>query len=259
MYTTGASFRALAEAAQRRFRVGVLHAGWETYGHCLDSRGVDQGLNFVHPLARTAAERRAEAGKGVERGRTFQNMLASQALCFNLFAPLAASPEGLDLASALLAPWVPTLARVCRIDIEYTPLWEIFQDQRGKAGVDCDVLIGFEQQNGQPGVLVVETKFVEPAFSCCGHRKPDARDPCSNDVILGADFSGCRYVSRNRFLYWQRCVETRALRLPLAVGSRCPFGGPLWQIWVNHTLAHALAARFQATHAVYAVCAPREK
>lgn len=77
-------------------------------------------------------------------------------------------------------------------------------------------------------------------------------------MILGADFSGCRYVSRNRFLYWQRCVETRALRLPLAVGSRCPFGGPLWQIWVNHTLAHALAARFQATHAVYAVCAPRE-
>jgi trans-2-enoyl-CoA reductase len=36
----------------------------------------------------------------------------------------------------------------------------------------------------------------------------------------------------------------------------CPFGGPEWQLWVNHTLAHAEAGARGARHVRFAVCAP---
>jgi len=36
----------------------------------------------------------------------------------------------------------------------------------------------------------------------------------------------------------------------------CPFGGPLWQLWVIHTLAHVEAARRGAGRARLLVCAP---
>jgi hypothetical protein len=34
------------------------------------------------------------------------------------------------------------------------------------------------------------------------------------------------------------------------------FGGPLWQLWVNHTLVHAEAEIRGAAEATFAVCAP---
>lgn len=41
-------------------------------------------------------------------------------------------------------------------------------------------------------------------------------------------------------------------------GPGCSFGGPLWQLWVNHALAHAEAARRGAQRASLLVCAPRD-
>jgi hypothetical protein len=35
-----------------------------------------------------------------------------------------------------------------------------------------------------------------------------------------------------------------------------PLRRPLWQLWVNHTLAHVEAKRRGATRAMFAVCAP---
>lgn len=255
-YTSGTTFRARAEAHQRRFRAEMLHVGWAKYGHLLDEAAIAAGANFLHPSARRAAEQRAAAGKGVNRERTFGNMLSSQAMGFNLFGPLAFEPDGLDVASDILRPFVPGLARVRSIAMEYTPPHELFRDQSKFGGVDCDVLIEFDAADGEKGVLVIETKFVEESFSRCGHRKSDARDPCPDDVVLGCDHSGCRYVRKNRFAYWQRTAETRSIRLPLVPDRGCPFGGGLWQIWVNHALAHVEAARRGAKHAVFAVCAP---
>jgi hypothetical protein len=251
-YTKGASFRARAEASQRRFRAEVLGAGCAKYGHLLDEEAIAAGANFLHPAARASAEARAGAGKGVDPARTFGNMLSSQAMAFNLFAPLAAD---LDLATAVLAPFVPGLGSVRSIELEHTPAADVFRDQSKFGGVDCDVLVEFEARDRSRGVLVVETKFVEPSFSHCGHRKPDARDPCPQDVVVGDDFQGCRYARKNKFLYWQRSAETKALRLPLARNAGCPFSGPLWQLWVNHTLAHVVARRRGASRAAFAVLA----
>jgi|GEM_PF-729683 len=256
-FTKDSSFRARMEARQRTFRVDVLGVGYEKYGHWLDQAAAERGANFVHPAALAAVTTRAATGKGVDPERTFANMLASQAMCFNLFGPLASSDEGRKLAAVVLARFVPGLTAVRSILIEHTPDADIFRDQSGPAGVDCDVLVEFDDEDGACGVLVIETKLVESTFSRCGHRK-GSEPACPSNVQLGEDFSGCRYSSKNRFLYWQRTVESQSLRLPLVRDAGCPFGGASWQLWVNHTLAHVEAARRGASRAVFAVCAPRD-
>jgi hypothetical protein len=252
-YTRGSSFRARAEALARRFRADELRVGWEEHGHLLDPQAAEAGANFLHPTVLDAVKARTAQGKGIHAQRTLENMLSSQALCFNVFAPLASEPYGLELARDVLAPHVPGLARVRSIAVEYTPPFEVFHDQSGNAGVDCDALLEFETDDGETGVLVVETKFVEEAFSPCAHRK---KNQCPTDVLIGRDFLGCRYVSRSHYRYWDRGAEAGSLKLSFVEQRGCPFAGPLWQVWVNHTLAFAEAKRRSATRAVFAVCAP---
>lgn len=255
IYTKGPSFRARAEALARRFRVTELRVAHGTHGHLLDDLATEAGKNFMHAATLAAVEARAVRGKGVDRSRTLGNMLSSQALCFNLLAPLAHDSDGLALASEVFGPFIPGLARVRSIELEHTPSFDVFRDQSGKTGVDCDALIEFEDTEGRLAVLVIETKFVETSFSACGHR---SKSQCPDDVSIGKDFSGCRYASQNRFAYWQRTAEADSVHLSIVDRPGCPFGGPLWQIWVNHTLAHAEASKRGAHRAVFAVCAPED-
>ena len=252
-YTHGDSFRARAEARQREYRGNALQVGWSRYGHFLDDQAADTGMNFVVPEAFEAAKERKEAGKGVTR-RTFNNMLSSQAMCFNLFAPLAAD---LDLAATVLSRFFPDLAEVTGLTIEHTPDKDVFRDQSGQAGVDCDVLIRGQNGIGQPLVIVAETKFVEKEFSVCGFRKPGASEVCPDDVRVADDSGHCLYASRKGYRYWDRTTEHGFLAAEALPGAGCPFGGQLWQLWVNYALAQVEAARSGATKAFFAVCAPR--
>ncbi len=91
-------------------------------------------------------------------------------MCFNVFAPLSTR---LELAREVLRPFVPGLAAVKAIAIEHTPPADIFNDQSGLGGVDCDLFIEGTNARGEGLVLVIETKFVEPEFSVwapCGRR-----------------------------------------------------------------------------------------
>jgi hypothetical protein len=63
-------------------------------------------------------------------------------------------------------------------------------------------------------------------------------------------------VSNNGYAYWNQSAAHGTLRRSLVEEVGCPFGGRLWQPWVNHTLAHAEASRRGATRAVFAVLAP---
>jgi len=159
------------------------------------------------------------------------------------------------LASALGDLGLPIEA-VSGIQVEYTPDNSIFADQQGQSGVDCDVLVRFDGLKGR-GVLVSETKSVEEEFSTCGFRKKAASDErrCPEGTIAGADGVGCAYQEQKGFLYWQRTRENATLHDGVAE-SFCPFGGFLWQLWVNHTLAHALREEADST-AIFAVCAPK--
>jgi len=253
-YTTGERYRARAEARQRAYRAEVLGVGHGRYGHLLAEAPADEGGNFLTREAFRAAVARQQAGKGVAR-RTFDNMLSSQAMCFNLFAPLASQR---DLAAAVLRPFVSGLREVSAIHIEHTPAPDVFGDQTGRGGVDCDVLVEGRTDEG-PLVLVIETKFVEPDFSACGFRRSGrakkGQAVCPSDVAVRSDRGACLYERSKGYTYWRRTDEHALLTADAVPPAGCPFGGQYWQLWVNLALAHEEAARRGAGDVRFSVCA----
>jgi hypothetical protein len=222
----------------------------------LDELAASGGRNFVVSEAFDASKARAAMGKGVNEKRTFSNMLSSQAMCFNVFSPLVCD---LGLAATVLRPFFPGLAGVLAIAFEHTPAISVFGDQTGRGGVDCDLLIDAVWVDGSNAVISVETKFVEPDFSTCGFRKPGRRAKgqaiCPDDVPVAMDYRLCLYAEKG-YRYWQQTARLGTLGARALPDAGCPFGGPEWQLWVNHTLAHAEADARGARHAVFAVCAP---
>ena len=257
LYTSGSSFRARAEARQRDYRAHVLRVGWSEHGHFLDEDAAAEGRNFVVPECFEHANARAEDGKGVDKKRTFSNMLSSQAMCFNVFSPLA---RDLGLASTVLQPFFAGLADVRAIAFEYTPAQIVFGDQSGRGGVDCDLLIDALWSDGSKAVITIETKFVEPEFSNCGFRRPGRRAKgqpvCPDDISVATDHSLCLYEARKGYGYWRQTARLATLGPRALPAAGCPLSGPEWQLWVNHTLAHAEANARGARRAVFAVCAP---
>lgn len=253
IYTKGKSYRARAEARQREHRACSLGVAHGTYGHLLAREAADAGHNFVLPEA-FAARARRDAGKGVA-ARTFENMLSSQAMAFNLFGPLTTR---LDLAAELLRPFVPGIATVTSVAIEHTPAGDIFNDQTGRGGVDCDLFIEGTNTRGELLVLVIETKFVEPEFSVCGYKKPGragkGQAVCPDDVPVRADRSACLYARNKGYAYWQRSDEHTILADGALADAGCPFAGARWQLWVNLALAHEEAKRRDAKDVRFAVC-----
>ena len=256
VYTSGSSFRARAEARQRCYRAETLRLRAGRYGHLLCQENADAGKNFVHTEAHGAARSRQAEGKGVAE-RTFDNMLSSQAMCFNIFAPLS---ERRDLAAQILAVWIPDLKSVESISIEHTPDRDVFSDQTGRGGVDCDLLVEGISTNDEKLVLVMETKFVEPEFSVCGFRKlgraEEGKVVCPDDVSIGQTRDGCLYQTKKKYQYWNRSDQHLLLRPGAVPESGCPFSGQLWQLWVNYCLAHEEATRRGAKRTYFGVCAP---
>lgn len=124
--------------------------------------------------------------------------------------------------------------------------------------MDCDVLIQYAAAN-RDGLLAIETKFVEEEFSTCGFRRKGTNTPsCAAASRPGVHFSGCLYASRKNYRYWDQSRRIQTLRTNVLGGQdSCPFGGGLWQLWVNHTLVHAEANERGLKEAFFAVCAPR--
>jgi hypothetical protein len=254
IYTKGKSYRARAERRQREYRasIGVAHG---RYGHVLAQEAAGAGRNFVLPEAFEAARARQNAGKGVAP-RTFENMLSSQAMAFNLFAPLG---KRLELAAEVLRPFLPGLATVKAIEIEHTPPGDVFNDQTGRGGVDCDLFVEGTNAEDEPVVLVIETKFVEPEFSTCGFKKSGraekGRDVCPDDVPVGVNRTACLYARNKGYAYWQRSDEHGLLIDTALADAGCPFADAKWQLWVNLALAHEEAKRRGAEDVHFVVCA----
>lgn len=140
------------------------------YGNMLRREDGAHGLNFITPQIFQAAERRLAQDTGVvEPFRLRHNMLSSQPLCFNLFAPLAAD---LELAAQLLRE-LPNLSvrNVLRVELEFTPgtSGEYLND-----GTAFDAYIEYEQTDGQRAFLGVEVKLTEP-FSQKEYDSPSYR------------------------------------------------------------------------------------
>lgn len=257
-YTKGNSFRAIAEARARKYRAEALHlVDYDGYGHRLTDEDGNQGANFLpslrHDILR-AIQERSDNKKGVDRRRTLKNMLSSQAMCFNLFVPL--NRDG-GLAKRLLNHFVDGMNSVDGIEYEYTPENSIFGDQSGTVGVDCDVLVDYTAREGAKGLVVIETKYVESEFSLCGFRKSGQKDPCPTPTTVKDDYSNCRYHYKKNYNYWKIAEESGLYRMKEIRSRPCPFGGPLWQLWTNLSLAYALARDKRYSAFTYAVVCPK--
>jgi len=258
--TRGDSFRARAERRQREYRARQGW-GWTKVGHWLDEKAKDEGRNFVVDCARTEARSRQKRGKGVA-DRTFENMLSSQAMCFNLFAPMK---RDLGMAGRVLGRVIPGLVEVTGIDFEHTPESNPFRDQSKVGGVDCDLRIDGRWASGARALVTMETKFVEAEFSRCGFRQPthppkNAEEAAKRgkktycDAQRIEDPGGqCLYVTRWAYRYWDLTKQRGTLKTLPTAG--CPFSGVEWQLWLNHLLAHELAHDGDAVP-LFAVCAP---
>jgi len=249
VYTTGASFRASAEAYARNYRLTRLHlTDFNKFGHKLTDKDAEQGMNFLPSLRNeilSAVHQRNAKGKGVDIERTTQNMLSSQAMSFNLFVPLNSNKK---YSTAFFNQLLGDCRAITNdVEIEYTPSNAIFNDQSGKGGVDCDALLQYTNDNVRDSLLVIETKYVETEFSVCGFRKNEysmqkkKRDLCPIDTIVNSDFSNCRYHYKKHYHYWKVAEDSNLFKMDLIHNDVCPFGGSLWQLWVNMTLAYGIA------------------
>src|SRR5207302_1132046 len=81
-------------------------------------RAGEAGANFLTDVAQNAARERE--GRGVHHRRTFGNMLSSQAMCLNIFGPLATA-EGLGTLAGVSADMGLPVQSVRSVDIEYIP------------------------------------------------------------------------------------------------------------------------------------------
>ena len=249
VYTAGTSFRASAEALARNYRVTKLQLKeFKGYGHILIDDDANNGMNFLPSLRNeilSAVHERNEKGKGIDIERTTQNLLSSQAMCFNLFVPLNLNKK---YATAFFNQLLGDCQEITTdIEIEYTPSKTIFNDQSNKGGVDCDALLQYKNDKGESSLLVIETKYVEKEFSICGFRKNEfnkqkkKRDLCPLDTIVDPDFSNCRYQYKKHYIYWEVAKASNLFNMDLIYSESCPFGGSLWQLWVNMTLAYGVA------------------
>lgn len=159
-------FRARMRFHQSWYRRHVLnlppgpnpHACNELYGSMLCKEDGLAGGNFVNAVVHAFAEQRiALDDENIEVGRLRNNMLASQTMCFNLFASLAVDME---LATRLIVglPGMEQVARVTDVRLEYAPPKETHLKDR----TSFDAWVEYERANGMRGFLGIETKLTEP-------------------------------------------------------------------------------------------------
>ena len=127
-------------------------------GSMLPKEAAERGLNFLNPaIFEVARKRMAQKDGLVEPFRLLHNMLASQAMCFNLFGPLVDDPE---VATALIRAIFPTeVDRVTRVEIEYAPVpaHEYLGDNTA-----FDAFVEYTRPDNRLAFIGIETKLSEP-------------------------------------------------------------------------------------------------
>ena len=127
------------------------------YGNVLRNGDGEQGYNFLtEGIRQVARDRLAEGGGAIERNRLHCNLLSSQPMCFNLFAPLQLDPSlATTLVSAL--PGLPEGIQVTAVRLEYAP--DPLKHLMDRSAFDAFI----EYRRGdRRGFIGVETKLTEP-------------------------------------------------------------------------------------------------
>ena len=128
------------------------------YGSMLRHEDGMQGYNFLNKAIHRFAEKRLDEAQGaVAPKRLRNNLLSSQPMCFNLFAPLALD---LALASRLIGSLsgLPDGLRVTEVKIEYAPP----KERHLNDNTAFDAWIAYERDGDVRGFVGIETKLTEP-------------------------------------------------------------------------------------------------
>jgi len=152
---------------QSWYRAHVLQLPWGTgprpkeereLGSMLRTEDAAKGANFLTPEIHAAANQRLAGGVGlVEKYRLLHNMLSSQPMCFNLFAPMVTD---LDLATRVFDALLPDdVEQVSLVTFEHAPVppSDYLDD---KTAFDC--YVEYVRQGGGRGLAGIETKLTEP-------------------------------------------------------------------------------------------------
>lgn len=129
------------------------------YGNMLAEDDGARGINFLTPeIADYALRRQLEFPRGIKRHRLLCNLLSSQPMCFNLFAPIAINPSiALPFVSAMFQ--ISEVRRVVRVIVEHEPAPR--SAFLGDA-TSFDAFIEVENADGELGFIAIETKLTEP-------------------------------------------------------------------------------------------------
>ena len=259
----------VAESKAIEYRNSVLELkDYDKYSHILPDCNAANGFNFL-PSEReyilSELIKRKEQGKGVDMDRTTKNMLSSQAMCFNLFAPLNKDKR---YATAFYNQLLGNVRFALEdIQYEYTPCKEIFRDQTKLGGVDCDAMLTYITKENEDALITIETKYVELDFSNCSFDRPKKNKKtkeyikdyeCPSDTAVSHDFSNCRYHFKKHYRYWEQTKESGLFKMDEIYQIPCPFRNDLWQLWTNMSLAYAVAKERRIKNFKFAVICPKE-
>lgn len=123
-----------------------------------------------------------EPGSVWDEERLWTNLLSSQCLTINLWAPLAFD---LDLATAVWRSLLPGFVEsVTRVRFEHSP--GRFQENYFGDGTAFDVLVDIVTPDGEPGFIAVEVKYVEEMLAPPARHR-DRYDETTRDSGLFVD------------------------------------------------------------------------
>ncbi len=189
--------------------VGPNQSSSDHFGNMLTEADAQEGKNFLTPGIYAYVKSRIAAGGGaVEPYRLLHNMLSSQPMCFNLFAPLR---EDRELATVVArALWGKHIARVIRVEIEWapTPREEYLDDRTA-----FDAFIEYERLDGGLGFVGIETKLTEP-FSQQHTDKPSYRRWMGEDCPWRAEAHDRVDVVEHNQLWRDHLLAWAMLRHP---------------------------------------------
>ena len=197
-------------------------------GSLIGSAPAEAGRNFLSPAVAHLVHREVawqERGALIDRRRLYTNLLSSQPLAFNLFAPLRLNP---DLAEKVIRNLLPDidLARVLHVWFEHSPgrMDQAFTDDR----TAFDVAIVYQRNDGGRCLLGIEQKYSESG----------------SDAAPG-DFSA---------RYEHLALASELFKSPSSPALRRP---PLQQLYREHLLAFAAVHAGDYVEARFIQIAPR--
>jgi hypothetical protein len=137
--------------------VGPKRMSKTYYGNMLREADGERGVNFLTPQIFDGVRRRLAIRRGaIDEFRLLCNLLSSQSMCFNLFAPLV---EDLRLAKDLIRALLPEeIGRVRKVWLEFVP--EPARDYLNDR-TSFDVYIYYTRPDGERAFIGIETKLSE--------------------------------------------------------------------------------------------------